>query len=159
MTATNDVGNAVTNGVRNDGVTLPHTTPHHTTSTSTSSRTDAQTRGRAIEQPVIARLNAIDRWDALAVIVAACRPDWRITDVLAAVTRDPRPPRDVVAAAIACALDADVRHPGAIAHRATGTATPTPPNQRRDVLCPVHLDDAATCRGCAADRKATKEAQ
>lgn len=123
-----------------------------------SSRTDAQTRGRAIEQPVIARLNAIDRFDALAVIVAACRPDWRITDVLAAVTRDPRPPRDVVRAAIDAALDPDVRHPGAIAHRTTGTATPTPPNLRRDTLCPVHLDDAATCRGCAADRKATKEA-
>ena len=37
--------------------------------------------------------------------------------------------------------------------------TPTPPRFRSDDLCPVHLDDAATCRGCAADRKATKEAQ
>lgn len=156
MTATNDVGNAVTNGVRNDGVTLPHTTPHHTTSTSTSSRTDAQTRGRAIEQPVIVRLNAIDRWDALAVIIAAMRPDWRITDVHRAITRDDRPPRDVIRAAITCALDADVRHPGAIAHRTTGTATPTPPNLRRDEQCPTHLGERAdTCRGCAADRKAS----
>ena len=107
---------------------------------------------------VHARVSSIDPWDALTRVVSLLRPDWQPERIRGALLDDKRPPRDVVAAAIACALDADVRHPGAIAHRSTGTATPTPPNLRRDTLCPVHLDDAATCRGCAADRKATKEA-
>ena len=160
MTATNDVGNAVTNGVRNDGVTLPHTTPHHTTSTSTSSRTDAQTREapKAAAMSTHARVSQLDPWDALTRVVSLLRPDWRPEAIRGALLDDKRPPRDVVAAAIACALDPDIRHPGALAHRTTGSATPTPPRFRSDALCPVHLDDAATCRGCAADRKATKEA-
>jgi len=125
-----------------------------------SSRTDAQTReaAKAAAMTVHARVSQIDPWDALTRVVSLLRPDWRPEAIRGALLDDKRPPRDVVAAAIACALDADVRHPGAIAHRTTGTATPTPPNLRRDTLCPVHLDDAATCRGCAADRKATKEA-
>lgn len=131
---------------------------HPTPVTTTSSRTDAQTRGRAIEQPVIARLNDIDRWDALAVIVAAVRPDWRITDVLAVIKRDLRPPRDLLRAAVDAALDPDVRHPGAIAHRTAGSATPTPPNLRRDALCPTHPGElAANCRGCRADHLARPE--
>ena len=119
--------------------------------------TDAQTRGRAIEQPVIARLNDIDRWDALAVIVAAVRPDWRITDVLAVIKRDLRPPRDLLRAAIDAALDPDVRHPGALAHRTAGSATPTPPG-RRDATCTTHPGElAANCRGCRADHLARPE--
>lgn len=130
---------------------------HPTPVTTTSSRTDAQTRGRAIEQPVIARLNDIDRWDALAVIVAAVRPDWRITDVLAVIKRDLRPPRDLLRAAVDAALDPDVRHPGAIAHRTAGSATPTPPS-RRDATCPTHPGElAANCRCCRADHLARPE--
>jgi hypothetical protein len=120
----------------------------------TSSGTESQTRGQTNQQPEVVRLNGIDRWDALAVVVAAMRPDWRVTDVLRAITRDDRPPRDVIAAAIAAAADRDARHPGAIAHRSTGTTTPTPPPMRGEV-CTTHLGElAATCRGCAADRKA-----
>ena len=105
-----------------------------------------------------ARISQIDPWDALTRVLSLLRPDWRPEAIRGALLDDKRPPRDVVAAAVACALDPDTRHPAAIAHRTTGSATPTPPNLRRDDLCPVHLDDAATCRGCAADRKATKEA-
>jgi len=132
---------------------------HPTPSTTTSSRTDAQTReaAKAAAMTVHARVSSIDPWDALTRVVSLLRPDWQPERIRGALLDDKRPPRDVVAAAIACALDADVRHPGAIAHRTTGTATPTPPNLRRDDLCPVHLDDAATCRGCAADRKARRE--
>lgn len=132
---------------------------HPTPSTTTSSRTDAQTReaAKAAAMTVHARVSSIDPWDALTRVLSLLRPDWRPEAIRGALLDDKRPPRDVVAAAIACALDADVRHPGAIAHRTTGTATPTPPNLRRDDLCPVHLDDAATCRGCAADRKARRE--
>ena len=125
----------------------------------TSSRTEAQTRPATSAATVShhARISQIDPWDALTRVVSLLRPDWRPEAIRGALLDDKRPPRDVVAAAIACALDADVRHPGAIAHRSTGTATPTPPNLRRDTLCPVHLGDAATCRGCAADRKARRE--
>ena len=160
MSVANDAGNAVTNGVRNDGVTLPHTTPHHTTSTSTSSRTDAQTReaAKAAAMTVHARVSAIDPWDALTRVVSLLRPDWQPERIRGALLDDKRPPRDVVAAAIACALDADVRHPAAIAHRSTGRATPTPPRFGGDDQCPEHLDTAATCRGCAADAKAREDA-
>jgi len=95
--------------------------------------------------------------DALTRVVSLLRPDWQPERIRGALLDDKRPPRDVVRAAVDAALDPDVRHPGAIAHRTAGSATPTPPNLRRDDLCPIHLDDAATCRGCAADRKARRE--
>ena len=120
----------------------------------TSSGTEPQS-GRA--GTIHARISQLDPWDALTRVLSLLRPDWQPERIRGALLDDKRPPRDVVAAAIACALDPDIRHPGAIAHRTTGTATPTPPNLRRDDLCPVHLDDAATCRGCAADRKARRE--
>ena len=137
------------------GVPFPFPVP---ASTSAQDRDTGRPEAKAAAMSTHARISLVDPWDALTRVVSLLRPDWRPEAIRGALLDDKRPPRDVVAAAIACALDADVRHPGAIAHRTTGTATPTPPNLRRDALCPVHLDDAATCRGCAGDRKATKEA-
>ena len=126
----------------------------------TSSRTEAQTRPATSAATVShhARISQIDPWDALTRVLSLLRPDWRPEAIRGALLDDKRPPRDVVRAAVTAALDPDVRHPGAIAHRTPGTTTPTPPRFRSDDLCPDHLDAAATCKGCAADRKATKEA-
>jgi hypothetical protein len=46
----------------------------------------------------------------------------------------------------------------AITVPAPRVGTPSPPNFRRDEQCTTHLGElAATCRGCAADRKARRE--
>jgi hypothetical protein len=120
-------------------------------------RTTERPEAKAAATSTHARISSIDPWDALARVVSLLRPDWQPERIRGALLDDKRPPRDVVAAAVACALDPDTRHPAAIAHRSTGRATPTPPAMRGDT-CTTHLGElAATCRGCAADRKARRE--
>lgn len=125
--------------------------------TTTPLGTEPQSPGpaKAAAMTTHARVSQIDPWDALTRVVSLIRPDWQPERIRGALLDDRRPPRDVAKAAIAAALDPDVRHPGAITHRATGTTTPTPPRFRSEDLCPDHLDAAATCKGCAADRKAS----
>lgn len=127
---------------------------HPTPVTTTPLGTEPQS-GRALTTH--ARISQIDPWDALTRVLSLIRPDWQPERIRGALLDDKRPPRDVMRAAIDAALDPDVRHPGAIAHRTAGSATPTPPS-RRDATCTTHPGElAANCRGCRADHLARPE--
>jgi len=56
----------------------------------------------------------IDEWTALARVVNCLRPDWRWTDVRAALLADDRAYAAIARSAILGALDADVRHPNGL---------------------------------------------
>ena len=114
----------VTNAVCN--AAPHHTTPHHTTK-NTSSLSDAQTRGRAIEQATTARIRSIHPVDALTVTLIEIRPDWKPEQVHATILRDRRAWTTVVAAALECALDPDVRSPFAIENHGARSRTETVP--------------------------------
>jgi hypothetical protein len=92
---------------------------------------------------------------ATVVALIALRPDWRpdvLDDVL---SKDPRPWRTVIAAALTCALDGQA-HPGLIASTGprwfTGeyAPTPTPPaiaDYRRAARC-AHGEIEGQCALC-----------
>lgn len=128
----NDPCNGVTNGVQNGGETLPNTTPHHTTK-STSSRNDPLAPG-AGKSAATARIRSLHPVDALTAVVVSLRPDWRPEAVHATLARDRRPWAIVTRAALAAALDPDVRHPAAIENHGPTVGetprTPTPPSLR-----------------------------
>ncbi len=121
---TQPVTNQVSNQVRNPAP--HHTTPHHTTK-NTSSLSAAQTRGRADETTLTARINGIDWLDALTAVTVALRPDWSPAAVRRALERDDRP-RTVIAAAVLRAREVDVNHPNGLRYiGADHAATPIPP--------------------------------
>ena len=93
----------------------------------TSSLSDAQTRGRAIEQATTARIRSIHPVDALTVTLIEIRPDWKPEQVHATILRDRRAWTSVVAAALECALDPDVRSPFAIENHGARSRTETVP--------------------------------
>jgi len=62
----------------------------------------------------VERIREIDRIDAATVTILSVRPDWAPLVVRRILAADRRAWRDVVAAATACALDPEVRHPAAI---------------------------------------------
>jgi hypothetical protein len=143
--------NAVTNTVTQEGethsVTPPHTTPHHTTKEATSARTDA------LALPARVRISEINPWDALTRLVCWLRPDWQPERVRATLLDDHRAPATLLPAAIAAALDPDIRQPGGIRHhRAPGAHGPTPTPPGRDEECPRHPGWVRDhCGGCRAD--------
>ncbi len=93
----------------------------------TSSLSAAQTRGRADEATLAARINGIDWLDALTAVTVALRPDWSPAAIRRALERDDRP-RTVIAAAVLRARDVDVNHPNGLRYiGADHTATPIPP--------------------------------
>lgn len=81
-------------------------------------------------RPAAIRLSDIHPLDALAVLVAFLRPDWRAEQVRAVLRDAGRAPADLVPAAIACALDHETRHPGRIASYDVRQPTPVPPSLR-----------------------------
>jgi hypothetical protein len=100
-------------------------------------------------------LRAGNHLQAAAMTVVGLRPDWTEADVYAVLARDSRPWRTVLGAALRCALDPDIRHPGAIEtsnpDRASLGPTPTPPaiaTWRTAPRCPhgAHEGACALCR-------------
>jgi hypothetical protein len=55
-----------------------------------------------------------DEWSALARVVTTLRPDWRWTDIRAALLADDRAYTAIARSAILGALDAGVRHPNGL---------------------------------------------
>jgi hypothetical protein len=60
------------------------------------------------------RIREVDRLDAATATVLSLRPDWQPLVVRRILATDNRAWRDVIAAALRCALDPEVRSPAAI---------------------------------------------
>lgn len=94
-------------------------------------------------------LRAANGLQATTITLLILRPDWPAADTQAALARDPRPWRTVVAAALACALDPAIEHPSRI--ETTNPArvvadhgpTPTPPSYAEVRRRQAALEDAS----------------
>ncbi len=116
-----------TDGARTSAESRTQTETETETGQTTSSLSAAQTRGRADETTLAARINGIDWLDALTAVTVALRPDWSPAAVRRALERDDRP-RTVIAAAVLRARDDDVNHPNGLRYiGADHAATPIPP--------------------------------
>lgn len=116
-------------------------------------------------------LRAANGLQATTITLLILRPDWPAADTQAALARDPRPWRTVVAAALACALDPAIEHPSRIETTntpaiAAAGPTPVPPSlaelrrtQRRleDDDC-GHGDIRERCALCRHHRSAEEPA-
>jgi hypothetical protein len=92
------------------------------------------------------RIREVDRLDAATVTVLSVRPDWQPLVVRRILAADTRAWRDVLAAAMQCALDPEVRSPAAITNHDTRryAATPIPPTlaERRAELARLTEEQA-----------------
>jgi hypothetical protein len=106
----------------------------------------------ATGENLTARIRNLDTLDAAAHTITVLRPDWTPSEVRQVLARDRRPWAAVVAAALAAALNPDVRRPTKIETYAVGDLVPTPmpasfEQQRRELKCP-HGAPSGMCYLC-----------
>jgi len=105
MTATrNATGNASGNAFRDAFGTMPEP----------EAEAEADVRTTSSRSVALGRDPELNEWSALARVITALRPDWRWTDVRAALLADDRPYATIARTAVLGAGDPDVRHPNGL---------------------------------------------
>lgn len=98
----------------------------------------------------VERIREIDRLDAAAVTVLSIRPDWQPLVVRRILAADQRAWREVVEAAVRCALDPEVRSPAAITNHDTRRYGPSEAERHPSAVQLAAWRDAPRCPHGAA---------